>query len=107
MADLFEEALCQAMCGRVIGIGEEHGPQTDPAADGLLQRPHTLDGEAAVVGQIAVGINAAEVLEKRVVAAGNGAEPVAKSCGRHKAGPRMIRPDGAFVLLRSARTVIS
>jgi hypothetical protein len=84
MPDLFEESLCQALRSGIVSIGKEDGAEADTAADGLLKRPHTLNGEATIVGKVTVSVNGAEVLEQGVVAPSNGAEPFARCGGWHK-----------------------
>src|SRR5450432_3013183 len=92
VADLIEQPLFQPLACGIIGVGEEHSAETNPAADGLLQRPHPFHGEATVAGQLTVSVNGAKVLEQRVVAAGNRAQTVAEAGGWHWVGcPRMIR----------------
>jgi hypothetical protein len=84
MPDLFEESLRQALCSGIVSVGKEDGAESDAAPDSFLQRPHTFNGEAAIVGKVTVSVNGTEVFEQGVVAPSNGAEPFARCGGWHK-----------------------
>jgi len=94
VADLLEETLGQVPGGGVVGVGEENGAETHAAADSFFKGANAFDGEAAVTGEGAVGVDGAEVLEQRVVAAGDGAKTVAKGRGGHIGESRV--PKGAL-----------
>ena len=88
VAELGEEAV-GALAG---GFGKEDGAQAEAAADGLFDELGALDGDGSVLGGGGLGEGLAELLDKGILAAGDGAEAVGeRDLGQCSSGMRRLR----------------